>query len=101
MPNYQYHVFCCSNHRESGKKACGDQGSEALRDYMKQRVKALDIPSTRINNAGCLNECERGPVLVIYPEGIWYAYKTRDDIDRIIDEHLLQGNVVEALRFNG
>ena len=51
----------------------------------------------RINSAGCLNRCECGPVIVIYPEGVWYNYVDQEDIDEIVSEHLLKGNVVERL----
>jgi (2Fe-2S) ferredoxin len=72
-----------------------------MRDYAKQRCKALGIHqpgNVRINNAGCLNRCAEGPVIVVYPEEVWYTYVDRDDIDEIIEEHLLNGRVVERLR---
>ena len=52
----------------------------------------------RVNSAGCLDRCDKGPVLVVYPEGVWYTYVDRDDLDEIIDRHLLQGQVVERLQ---
>ena len=52
----------------------------------------------RINSAGCLDRCEQGPVLVVYPEAVWYTYVDRDDIDEIVEEHLVNGRVVERLR---
>jgi (2Fe-2S) ferredoxin len=69
-----------------------------LRDYAKKRVKELKLKKVRVNNAGCLNRCKLGPMLVIYPEGVWYHYETREDIDEIIDSHLLQGEIVERLQ---
>ena len=72
-----------------------------MRAYAKNRVKQLgdQIQSrVRINTAGCLDRCELGPVLVIYPEAIWYRYVDNDDIDEIIDEHLIHGRVVERLK---
>jgi len=72
-----------------------------MRDYAKQRSKELGIAGpggVRINTAGCLDRCEEGPVVVIYPEGIWYSYVDREDVDEIIEEHLLQGKVVERLK---
>ena len=65
---------------------------------MKARAKELGIGETRINASGCLDMCERGSVMVIYPEGIWYRYKNKEDVERILEEHLLGGNVVEELR---
>jgi len=64
---------------------------------MKVRAKELGVKGTRINSAGCLDRCEYGPVLVIYPEGIWYSYHDRADIDEIIDTHMIKGGRVERL----
>ena len=73
-----------------------------MRDYAKERVKALRLDSKRnrirINNAGCLDRCNEGPVIVIYPEDVWYTYVDKEDIDEIIEEHLKNGRVVERLR---
>lgn len=99
-PFFEYHIFCCTNRREEGNSrgCCASKGSEALRDYMKARVKALGIASTRVNNSGCLDRCEHGPTMVIYPEGTWYSCKTKEEVDEVIAEHLQKGNVVERLR---
>jgi len=99
-PYFETHVFCCTNVRPPGHKrgCCANGGSEKLRDYMKVRAKELGLPSTRINSAGCLDRCELGPVMVVYPEGVWYGYRTREDIDEILEGHLLGGRPVERLR---
>ena len=68
------------------------RGSEHLRDYMKARAKELGIQNIRINTAGCLDRCELGPCLVIYPEGVWYRIEKTTDIDRILQTHLIEGN---------
>lgn len=67
---------------------------------MKARVKELGIESTRVNASGCLDRCELGPVMVIYPEGVWYNYTNTDDIDEIITSHLLKGKPVERLKLD-
>ncbi|KEO57695.1 hypothetical protein SMB34_03010 [Thalassospira permensis NBRC 106175] len=67
---------------------------------MKVRAKELGLPMTRINTAGCLDRCELGPVMVIYPEGTWYRYETIEDIDTILNDHLVGGKVVERLRLS-
>lgn len=97
---YRFHVFCCTNERPAGHKrgCCKEKGAEDLRNYMKARVKEEGIAQTRINAAGCLDKCEQGPVMVIYPEGIWYTCKTREDIDMVIEQHLKNGAPVEHLR---
>ncbi len=97
---YQYHVFICTNQRNDGRPCCEDQQASHLRDYMKKRVKDLvpkELANIRINNAGCLNRCSLGPVLVIYPQAVWYSYKNQADIDEIVETHLLQGKIVERL----
>lgn len=101
MSYYQYHVFFCTNQREGNAACCNNMGAQALRDYAKTRIKSLKLSGKnkiRINNAGCLDRCDEGPVIVIYPEEVWYTYIDQEDIDEIIDEHLVNGRVVERLR---
>src|ERR1700744_2031200 len=97
---YHSHIFCCTNRREPGAKrgCCAEKGAEGLRDYMKARVKELGLKRVRVNAAGCLDRCELGPCMVIYPEGVWYACKTQADVDALIASHLQQGTVVEKLK---
>jgi (2Fe-2S) ferredoxin len=98
-PFYTHHIFCCTNRREPGhtRGCCAEKDAEGLRDYMKTRVKSLGIAKTRVNNAGCLDRCELGPCMVVYPEGIWYACKTKADVDEVISEHLQKGQPVKRL----
>lgn len=93
------HVFCCTNERPEGhpRSSCKARGSEPLRDYMKKRAKELRIKGVRINASGCLDRCELGPTMVIYPEGVWYHYDTEADLDEILERHLLGGERVERL----
>lgn len=92
-PYFQAHVFVCCNRRPDGHKrgSCAAMGSEGLRDYMKARVKELGLKGVRVNQAGCLDRCEFGPTMVIYPEGVWYHARTRDEIDEILTAHLVEG----------
>ncbi|EKV32166.1 Ferredoxin [Caenispirillum salinarum AK4] len=98
-PYYRAHVFACTNARPEGhpRGSCARRGSEKLRNYMKARAKELKIEGVRINNAGCLDRCELGPVMVVYPEGIWYAVRTFADVDEILQTHLIDGGRVERL----
>ncbi|HFC53219.1 MAG TPA: (2Fe-2S) ferredoxin domain-containing protein [Gammaproteobacteria bacterium] len=98
---YKYHLFFCVNTRSDGGPCCGDSSAPQLRDYAKQRIGELGdaIPgNVRVNTAGCMNRCAEGPVLVIYPEAVWYRYQNRADIDEIITEHLCNGRPVSRLR---
>lgn len=99
MVYYKAHIFCCTNERPPGHErgCCKEKGSEKLRNYMKSRIKELGIKGARVNVSGCLDRCELGPVMVIYPEGVWYTYKTNDDVDEIISRHLQKGERVERL----
>ena len=100
-PYFKHHVFFCMNKREDGRNSCGDHGAEAAQKHAKKRCKQLGISGhgeTRINQAGCLDRCEEGPVLVVYPEGVWYTYVDTSDIDEIIDSHLVEGKIVDRLK---
>lgn len=100
MSFYQHHVFFCTNQREPGKPSCCDCNAMEARNYVKQKCKQLGIHGhgrVRINSAGCLDRCNEGPVIVIYPEETWYTYVDFEDLDEIIEKHLLGGEPVERL----
>jgi (2Fe-2S) ferredoxin len=96
---YDRHVFLCTNERMAGhpRGCCKARGSEKLRDYMKARAKEMGFDKVRINSAGCLDRCELGPTVVIYPEGVWYSCPTKEDIDEVLQKHLIDGGRVERL----
>ena len=97
---YTTHVFCCVNERppKHRRGCCSDKQGQLLCDYMCRRTMALGLREIRINHAGCLNRCEMGPVMVIYPEGIWYTFSNEEDIDEIVRSHIMRGKVVERLQ---
>lgn len=100
-PYYRHHLFFCTNQRAAGAACCQNHDAQAMRDYAKARIKALGLRGAgmaRANTAGCMDRCEEGPVLVVYPEGVWYTYVDKEDIDEIIEEHILNGRIVERLR---
>jgi (2Fe-2S) ferredoxin len=103
MSYYERHVFFCCNQRDASEQrpCCNGKGASEMRDYAKQRVKALGLAGAgkvRVNQAGCLDRCEEGPCVVVYPDAVWYTYVDRADIDEIIEEHLRHGRPVERLR---
>ncbi len=101
MTYFKRHVFFCCNQRDAGEKCCADAGAADMQKHAKKRVKELGLSGkgqVRINKAGCLDRCEEGPVLVVYPDNVWYTYVDRDDIDEIVDRHVVNGEVVERLR---
>ena len=101
QPFFKQHVFFCMNMREDGRRCCGEHGAAVAQKHAKKRIKELNMNGpgkVRVNQAGCLDRCEEGPVLVVYPEGTWYTYVDTTDIDDIIDTHLVGGKVVERLK---
>lgn len=100
---YQRHLFFCTNDRgtDADRPSCNQCGSAQLRDYAKSRVKKLGLSGpgkVRVNKAGCLDRCEEGPVCVVYPDAVWYTYIDEEDIDEIINTHVVNGQVVERLK---
>jgi (2Fe-2S) ferredoxin len=98
---YNKHIFFCTNLREDGRQCCQDAGAVEARAHAKQRVKELGLTGKggiRVNAAGCLDRCEEGPVAVVYPEGVWYSYVDKEDIDEIVDQHLVAGTEVKRLK---
>jgi (2Fe-2S) ferredoxin len=101
VSHYQRHVFFCCNLRTDGRACCQNHDASRVRDYCKQRIKELGLAGPgkiRINQAGCLDRCELGPVMVVYPEAVWYSYVDEHDIDEIIERHLIGGEPVDRLR---
>jgi (2Fe-2S) ferredoxin len=97
---YRYHVFFCTNQREDGRACCQQHNALEMRDYVKSEIKQRGLSGkggVRINTAGCLDRCEEGPVLVIYPDEVWYTFVDKEDLDEIIEEHLVNNKLVERL----
>jgi (2Fe-2S) ferredoxin len=101
MSFYKHHVFFCQNRRDPPAACCASHNAVAMRDHAKKRIKELKMSGegkVRINSSGCLDRCEEGPCIVVYPEGTWYTYVDKQDIDEIVDEHLVNGRPVERLK---
>lgn len=99
-PYYRRHVFMCTNQRPDGhpRGCCAAKEAEKLRSYLKNQAKKFGLDDMRINAAGCLDRCELGPTMVIYPEGVWYSYRDRADLDEILAIHLVEGKRVARLQ---
>jgi (2Fe-2S) ferredoxin len=100
MPAFTHHIFVCCNHREpSNPRGCCDPNqAEALRNQFKVELKKRGLSGeVRANKAGCLDQCEHGPNLVIYPQGIWYGGVRLEDVSRIIEETIVKGVVLTDL----
>lgn len=100
MSYYRHHIFFCLNQRDNGEACCAQHGAQAAFDHCKARIKAAGLAGpggVRVNKAGCMDRCAGAPVAVVYPQGVWYTYVDAQDIDEIIDSHLVDGRVVERL----
>ena len=97
---YVRHIFICTNRRKDDdpKGSCAQKGSEEIRDLFKKELHARGLKTkVRANKAGCLDVCEHGPNVVIYPEGVWYSRVTKGDVAEIIEQHIIGGKVIERL----
>ena len=100
MPAFTHQIFICSNRRDPGHRrgSCDPEGNQALREAFKRELKRTNLgPLVRANQAGCLEQCEHGPTVVIYPQGIWYGRVTVDDVPRIVASTILGGEVLNDL----
>jgi (2Fe-2S) ferredoxin len=100
-PHYEKHIFICTNKRDSDnpKGCCHSKGSEKIRETFKKELAERGLKGRmRANAAGCLDQCSRGPTVVVYPEQVWYTVPTKQDAIEIIEQHLVGGVPVERLR---
>lgn len=100
MAKFTHHIFICGNQRPAGhpRGCCDPSGHGALRERFKKELAARGLKAdVRANAAGCLDQCELGPTIVIYPQAIWYGGVTLDDVARIVDETIVQGRILDDL----
>jgi (2Fe-2S) ferredoxin len=100
MPKFEKHIFICTNQRPEGhsKGSCNPSGTGELHQLFKAGVAARGLKGRiRANKAGCLDQCEHGPTVVVYPEATWYGGVTAADVDEILDSHIAGGQPVERL----
>ena len=100
MAGFKRHVFVCLNERDPGdaRGCCKHRGSEDVFNALKKGAAKAGLGhDVRINRAGCLDHCQFGPTVVVYPEGVWYSCATKEDIDEVLQKHLVEGGRVERL----
>ncbi len=98
---YDKHIFICTNQRAEGapRKSCGESHGLEIVDAFKKKLKDLHLPiKLRAQKAGCLDICDFGQTVVIYPEGVFYVGVELSDVDEIIQEHIINNRVVERLK---
>ncbi len=91
MNKYRKHVFVCTSYD------CSGFGSEEIQELLDRGIKERKLSDVKMTKSGCLKECEDGPIVVIYPEGVWYSRVLAEDVDEIIDSHLVEGKIVNRL----
>ncbi|MDP9148084.1 MAG: (2Fe-2S) ferredoxin domain-containing protein [Acidobacteriota bacterium] len=99
MPKFQKHIFVCLNQREPGhpRGCCDPTGQGELQRLFKAKLAQRGIKMVRANKSGCLDQCELGPTVVVYPEAVWYGRVTPEDVDEIIESHIVGGCPVARL----
>jgi (2Fe-2S) ferredoxin len=103
MMVYEKHIFICTNQRAEGahRKSCGESHGMEIVDAFKKKLKEKNLPvKLRAQKAGCLDICDYGQTIVVYPEGVFYVGVELSDVDEIINEHIMNNRVVERLRLD-
>jgi (2Fe-2S) ferredoxin len=101
LATFHKHIFVCTNQREPGsaRGSCTLDGKGELHQRFKQAIGDAGLKATvRANKSGCLDQCEHGPVVVVYPEAVWYGFVQVEDVAEIVSEHIVAGRPVERLR---
>jgi (2Fe-2S) ferredoxin len=100
LAKFEHHVLVCTNVREPGsaRGSCTNDGKGELLPLFKDKIKDAGLKSTvRVNKSGCLDQCEHGPTVVVYPDAVWYGFVTPGDVEEIVQSHLVNGRPVERL----
>ncbi len=95
---FEKHIFICANQKAEGKACCGEQRGMELVEKMREVLAEKGLKGKiRAQRSGCLDACSKGPALVIYPEGTYYGHLQPSDIERIVNEHIIEGKVIKEL----
>lgn len=101
MISPKYHVFICTSCRANGvqKGFCHSKGSVSIVAKFIEEIEDRDLSAdVMVTNTGCFGVCSKGPVMVVYPEGIWYGNVTLDNVEKIVEQHIENGKVVKELQ---
>lgn len=95
---YEKHIFICTNQKANGKPCCGEERGMEIVNEFKRQLRERGLQGTvRAQRSGCLDACDFGPSMVIYPEGTYYGHVKTEDIARIIEEHIVNNRVIAEL----
>jgi (2Fe-2S) ferredoxin len=101
VAKFEHHLFICTNERDkdAARPSCARSDSTELKPAFKEAIKEAGLKGkVRVNETACLDQCEHGPTLVVYPDAVWYGFVDATDVEEIVNEHLLHGRPVERLR---
>lgn len=94
MVSPKYHIFVCTSCRTNGvqKGFCHQKDSVKIIEKFMQEIEDRDLSGAcMVNNTGCFGICQRGPIAVVYPEGVWYGGLTENAVEEIMDQHIEGG----------
>jgi (2Fe-2S) ferredoxin len=99
VPPFDKHIFICCNTREAGhpRGCCNPDASDALQKAFKKALAERGVKRVRANKSGCLDQCEKGPSVVVYPDTVWYGKVTEADVNEIVEQHIIGGRPVTRL----
>ncbi len=99
MNKPEKHIFVCTSSRMTGvaKGFCHTKGALEIIQKFSEKLEEEDITDVMISNTGCFGICEKGPIVVVYPDNVWYGTVTADDVDEIVEKHIMNGEIVERL----
>ena len=100
MAKFKHHLFICTNSRDADhpRGSCDPQKTGDLHRAFKTKIAQRGLTGIRANKAGCLDQCEHGPTVAVYPDEVWYSIQKAEDVDEVIESHLVNGIPVERLR---
>jgi (2Fe-2S) ferredoxin len=95
---FEKHIFICANQKAEGKACCGEKNGLELIEKFREVLNEKGLKGkVRAQKSGCLDACNFGPALVIYPEGTYYGHIKLEEVERIVNEHVIGGKVIEEL----
>ncbi len=98
MEPFRYHLYACQQEKPGNAPCCSARGSAAVLEALRKELAAKGLMDTvQVTTCGSLGMCERGPNMVVYPEGVWYSNVQVADVPELVQEHFVSGRVLERL----
>jgi (2Fe-2S) ferredoxin len=93
------HIFVCTSSRMTGvaKGFCHTKGALEIIQRFTEKLEEENITDVMVSNTGCFGICEKGPIVAVYPDNVWYGSVSADDVDEIVESHIMNGKIVEKL----